>query len=60
MAPESIEYSSIEQQREHVAEALPHPPVPLALPEKDKRITAHDLFTFFTATIIVQKETFVR
>lgn len=60
MAPENFENTSIGQTRNHDAEALPHSSQTLAPLERDKRITAYDLFTFFTATIIVQNETFVR
>jgi hypothetical protein len=60
MAPDRPENTIIEQEKKHPAEGLPQMPVSLAPPEKEKRIAAHDLFTLFTATIILQNEAFVR
>lgn len=60
MAFDRLENIVIEQESTQPAEiVLQSPPGP-APPEKEKRITAHDLFTFFTATIIRQNEPFVR
>jgi hypothetical protein len=50
----------IEQERKHPAEYIPQTPANQAPPAKEQRIAAHDLFTLFTATIILKNETFVR
>jgi hypothetical protein len=60
MALDRLDNVGIDQERKHNAEGIPQPPVDLAPPDNEKRIAAHDLFTLFTATIILQNEPFVR
>jgi len=60
MTPEKLESNFNEEESIHSAEIIPRPPLSIVIPGKDIRINPHDLFTLFTATIILQNEAFVR
>lgn len=60
MPVKTVFINYVDPERKHPAEGVPQPPMCLSLPEKDKRIPAHELFTLFTATIILQNAPFVR
>ena len=60
MAFDRLENCSIGQERKQAAEAVPQTVVDFIAPEQELRIPAHDLFTLFTATIILQNELFIR
>ncbi|MGN6417006.1 MAG: hypothetical protein ACTHMC_05925 [Pseudobacter sp.] len=49
-----------EEESKQPADIAPRPPLNVIVPDKDKRMTPHDLFKYFTATIILQNESFVR
>ena len=60
MTPEKLESNFNEEENIHSAEIIPRPPVNIVVSGKDNRLNPHDLFTLFTATIILQNEAFVR
>ena len=60
MTLERLENNFNEEESIHTAEIIPQPPSNIVVPGKDNRINPHDLFTLFTATIILQNEAFVR
>jgi hypothetical protein len=60
MTLERLENNFNEEESIHTAEIIPQPPLNVGVPGKDNRINPHDLFTLFTATIILQNEAFVR
>lgn len=60
MTIERLDNNFNEEESIHTAEIIPRPPLSAVIPDRDKRINPHDLFTLFTATIILQNEPFVR
>lgn len=57
MTYERLKSTVNEEESKQTAEIMPRPPLSAGI---DKRITPHDLFSLFTATIILQNESFVR
>ncbi len=60
MAFGRLENTIDDVERKHNADFLPLTSESIVAPDKEKRIAPHELFTLFTATIILQNEFFVR